>query len=543
MAYLDELIERQHMLDNNPLGANLGGPQGFAYSEYNADYLMSSPQYVAPSPYSLAQVGYRVNEIVYALVNKRRRTMATKSVYLRVMDESGEHPEEMDGHKLSLFMRRPNPYLSGRQFLSITELGTTVSGAQCWEKERDNYGRVIALWPMRPDWCSYMAGQGKPIRAVRYQPYGMGPRDIPVENIVIFGTFGDNFDPLYPMLKPMSPVSVALRQIGVDNDATDFLKVFFQEGAQFSAHISSPNSISDQEAERMQSRLAQYHGGARNWARVLVLSNGAELKPNQFTFKDMAFPEIDARTEARLCSLLEVPPILVGAKVGLSVTYKNYEESHKGFMREFAVPRWQYFADEIKTQLLPDFDNELDYRECEYETSGVAALQEDRKIVAESTALLARTNVLSRNQALEEIGKDPVDFDDNGDPVHVYLGVTVRETVNQTTDVLGAQATQPLEPTTDEGVAQSGDTTVPVQAAASATNPSMNKKPSGASSPDAQETVKFKRFAKSRTKEGKMDEISSFPFKVLTEARQKELIREAMTSPVKDMLQKVLAHE
>ena len=196
MGYWDTVIQ-----------TNTGRNKSGAYANTWPMYEVMTPQYPTPSPYSLAQQGYRTNEVIYACIGKRARAFSNPPLW--VYDDRGPKPKEIKDHAIRKLIRRPNERITERQFWEITSMHRDIAGFAAWEIERNRMGEPIALWPMRPDWCSFLRGENRPIRAIRYQPYGLPPVDIRIEDILLF----EYFDPLYPLLKGFGPTQAALRQI------------------------------------------------------------------------------------------------------------------------------------------------------------------------------------------------------------------------------------------------------------------------------------------------------------------------------------------
>ena len=96
MAYLDDLLKQQ--LYVAPVGAELGLPKGGAYASYFPTYETQTPQYTTPNPYTMANIGYRTNELVYALISKRAKALSEAPLW--VWDNAGETPEELDEHPI-----------------------------------------------------------------------------------------------------------------------------------------------------------------------------------------------------------------------------------------------------------------------------------------------------------------------------------------------------------------------------------------------------------------------------------------------------------
>lgn len=405
----------QTVVQSNPYQMALGKDRSGAYASQYPVYEIETPQYPQPNPYTLAASGYKCNELVYACIQKRMDAVCEPP--MRVYDDSGDTPEEIIDHALRLLIKNPCEGVTEKSFWQITELGLLTAGFCAWEKERNNMGDVIHLWPMRPDWCSFYRGEGRPIRAVRYQPYGLPPIDVPRENIFLV----QYFDPLSPLLKGFSPSAVAMRTIGVDNAATDFLKLFFQQGSVISGLLSSDQSLNDIEANRIRSRWKEVHGGVGNWSDIAVLGAGSKYQQIGTNFKDMAFGELDGRDEARICMVMKVPPMLVGAKVGLQAsTFSNFEQARAAFYDETISPQWGNYQAEVGSQLLPEYHDNKKVL-CKFVTDNIKALKENKDAAWKRAVDGARTNVLTRDEARKEMGLDPID----NAPVFVGMVKTV----------------------------------------------------------------------------------------------------------------------
>lgn len=116
-----------------------------------------------------------------------------------------------------------------------------------------------------------------------------------------------------------------------------------------------------------------------------------------------------------------------------------------------------------------------------------------------------------------EMGLDPLPA---GDP----QGLAYYESVS----------VKPMENITPLGVVE-GQEVPPKQL------PAPKKEPDQATlEAQAAEEKKFRAFAKRRIKENKLEDIPAYEFKFLPAERQKELLRDVLTEPVKSRLEKVL---
>jgi HK97 family phage portal protein len=496
------------------IGRNKPKAKTETYASVYPLYEQQTPQYPLPNPYPMIRQGYKLNELVFACVNKRMTV--TSEPPMRVYRDNGDSREEISDHPLRALLRRPNERMSERDFWSATMAYLLIAGFAAWEIELNNAGEPIALWPMRPDWCSFYRGDGRPLRAVRYQPYGLPPVDIPIEKVLLFQLF----DPEFPMLRGYGPTATALRMMGVDNNATDFLKVFFQRGTKLAGLLKTAQTLGDTEAQRIKERWRDTHGGVENWGDIAVLGNGAEFQSIQMNFRDMEFPELDARSEGRICMLFKTPPILIGAKIGLDrSTFSNFGEARSAFYEDPIMPDWAMLSAAVEMQLMPYYGEDPDI-ECAFDTSKVKALQEDQTAIWTRATTAAQTGVITRDEAREQLGLDPIDKGES-----VFLSGP---------DAGGASS-NPIPP----GLAQYTGLDMTEDPSDTEDMPPENQDAEAAA--QEAEVKKFRAFAKTRIKEGKLREVQAFPFKFTPPAIRSRLIAEvlpAKATPFQDYPEK-----
>jgi HK97 family phage portal protein len=489
MSWLDESIaqslvniQQQQQYTSQVMGLHTGG----AYARYNPAWETGTPKYLDNgTAYSLAQLGYNTNSLAYACIDLWAKSIAEPPVV--AVNEAGEEPEALPNHAFSKFMKRPCPGISQQEFWMATEIYRKIAGFAAWNKERNNLGQVIALWPMRPDFCSFLAGPDEPLRAIRYMPYGLPFVDIPMEEIVYFG----DFNPLFPFKKPLGPTAVLAPILGLDNDITKLISTFVRNGAFLGGVLSVAQTLNDTEATRLRGQWKQMHGGSENAGDIAVLGQGATYASTAQTFKEMVFPELDARSEARICMVYGVKPILISAKIGMDrSTMNNYKEGKSSWYEENVTNEWKLLSSELTEQLLPDFeDNES--LVAEFDTHKIMALQEDRNQRWKRADDGYKSGTVTLNEARQEKGLDPKDGGDE-----IFYGGNPMEKEEE-------PEVPPVIPLPEETV--------------------VTRKPE----PEEEDEIKhFREFAKRRIKEGKKNIIASFEFKYVPLDDQIKLLSE-----------------
>lgn len=418
MGYLDQLIQFNAYQDA------LSGKIKGAYAAYYAPYEVQTPQTPIPNPYTLATQGYRKNSLIYAAINYRATAISEARLIVQDVNAEGDE-EELENHPLKELIYNPNPAMTEEQFWQVAEINLLIAGFSAWEIELSNGGEPLALWPMRSDWCQFYRGIGQPLRAVRYQPYGLPPVDIPIEKILLF----QYYDPIYPLLKGLSPLGVALNIVDIDNFATEFLRDFMHHGAMPQGLLTTDQALNKPDADDLRERWMNQHGGAENWSKPAVLGKGVTYQNTGAQFSPgFDFSKLDGRDESRMCMAIGVEPILIGAQVGLQAsTYSNYEEARKAFYQARIAPEWRYLASEVREQLLPLYETAKSKFTIIFDSSEVAALQEDQTIKWQRATAAWQANGLTLDEYRGELGLDPVESVPSEKRIWYTDTLTIRE--------------------------------------------------------------------------------------------------------------------
>ena len=499
MAYLDTLTR------SRPNNAGQVAALTFPMWE------MTTPQYPSPNPYELARNGYQRNELIYACINKWMKAIAEAP--LRVYDTQGETETELPDHPLRRLLKKPNAYMSEKAFWRATQMFLKIAGFAAWEIEFNNIGEPLGLWPMSPQWCAFRRGPQKPIAWLEYKPWGVELKPIPIERVLLF----QYLDPIAPLVKALSPSAVAGRVGAVDNNATDFMKLFWEHGAVVNGLLSTEQSLGEAEAKLIRKMWAEQHGGYSNWTDPAVLGQGVKYQQTQMDFRQMTFGDLDARDETRICQAFAMQPILVSAKVGLDrSTFSNYGEARKAQYEEEYLPEWDWLEAEVQNQLLPKFVPDEAERETfllDFDISDVHALQEDRTAKWTRAATAFRDNIVTRDEARAEMDLDPVD--------------------NAEVFARDANPAPPSPFNPDGSIAPRGEDERQPPAPRGAPKPiddaDEDEENEALNAARERERKQFKAFAEKRIGEGRAEKVHAFRFKFLPRVEQVRVLAEALS--------------
>jgi len=350
-----------------------------------------TPSYQKWNFENAVQHGFKKNELIFACISLK----ADSAAIPRLVARDRRSRAIIENHPTRMLIERPNKYMTEFDFFSATLMYLDLAGVSYWEKVKNRSGKVVELWPMRPDWVSPIRSSGTFIDGYRYAPPGLQAIVMPTDSILEFKLF----DPSN-MYNGLPPVQVAARMGDVDNASTDFVKLFFEKGGTPPGMLTTKQKLIESQVEEIRSRWRERYGGFENWLDPVVLDSDAQFQKIGLTFEEMGFEFLDARSEARICSCLRTPPILVGASIGLKAsTYSNYEAARKAFWQDTLSPQYKRISDKINNDLNEDLNVIM-----EWDFSKVPALQDDidKRWARASNAF--EKGAITVNQFAEEVG-------------------------------------------------------------------------------------------------------------------------------------------
>ena len=349
----------------------------------------------------LSAEGYEYNAVVYACVNERASSVSEPRVVVETKDRKGDWQDKPE-HSLARLLEKPNVEMSQYDFLFATTMYLDIAGNAFWEKERSKAGRVVGLWPMRPDRVGIVAAKSKPGERVKKRILAYTWRDmaelikLPARDVVHFKCEHPRDD-----LWGWPPLGSAARQGDTDNRATNYVASFFDNAAVPKGLLSVKGRIDPAEEKRLKQRIHTQFTGQGGWHDTLILGEGSTWTELAESFKDMDFPNLRSMTESRLCMVFGIPPILIGAFVGLEhATYANYQEARESFWQETLMPFYRKLEDTLNRSLAPEYGPDVRVR---FDFSTVVALQEDRNQIWQRAREAAVAGFITVNDFRQQV--------------------------------------------------------------------------------------------------------------------------------------------
>ena len=357
------------------------------------------------------------NSLVYSCIRELATSVSDIDFVAVTPTREGDY-EDFIG-PLADLVRNPNPAMTQVDFIEKIVEQLSIYGNVYVYLQRAGRGgstsaRITELHLLRPDLVQIIPGDVPGgIKFYRYTANESGTDgvEIPPENIAHMkypnNTTGIKTGGLYGL----SPLAILKNDVQMDDLLSDLSMNFVKRGAVPSGLLKLQKRITSQEdADEVRKRWTSTFSGKKGQWNVAILDSDSEYEPLQALPKDLALEPTRDEVVARICAVLGVPPIIVGAHLGLKrSTYSNYRQARASYRDETVAPLANRIARFINLQIAPNFAGNaiihVDFAQA-------AAWQENETERADRTRSLYESGILSLNEARQEIGLDPINSGD-----------------------------------------------------------------------------------------------------------------------------------
>lgn len=366
-----------------------------------SSYEVLAPEWSMVDAETMARDGHRKNALAYACIEYVARAVATP--VLEAVRETSDGYEELPPlDPLTRLLERPSEdYPSQTRFFRQVVRNLMLTG-ECilYKVPGDRTGRVVELQMLPSNKVSVeRKANGEKTYLYYYDP-SLPPKRLRSDEVLFI-----KFDDVLNKDRGLAPLAAAARETDVDNATADIRKSFFEHGAILEGILTTEQQANEKQLKEWSAMWSRKYAGPKNAGKTPALAGGLSYQTVGATPDKWAFKEVTGLTEARICSAFGVPPILVGAKIGLDrSTYANYKEARSAFWEDTATPLLVFLADEFTGGLTELSDG----RRCRWNTDEVPALQEDADSREERAGRSLGKGTITINEYREAAGLDPV---------------------------------------------------------------------------------------------------------------------------------------
>ena len=360
----------------------------------------------------LATDGYSENAIVYRCINE----ISNNASRVKMMLFRGD--QEVDNHPLLDLLYNPSPTMSQVEWFQALYSYLLISGNNYILSVGGDNTPPTELYNLRPDRMKIRSGTRAMPVAYDYMLKGQI-----VESYIVDQATGGSkvkhiklFNPLddYYGMSPMQASSVDIDQHNLANKHNVNL---LQNGARPSgAVIFNPKDetgghvqLSDVQRNQLMNDVNQRFSGTNNAGKPMLLEGDFEWKEMGLSPKDMDFIQLKNMSAKDIALVYGVPSQLIG--IPDSQTYSNFAEAKLALYNETIIPLLDRIQGDLNEWLVPMFNEQG--LELRYDIDSIPAMAEQRKRVFESVSAGVKDGILTRNEAREQLGYEPMEGADS----------------------------------------------------------------------------------------------------------------------------------
>jgi|TARA_R100000081_G_scaffold85033_1_gene53799 HK97 family phage portal protein len=361
-----------------------------------------------------AEEGYQENAIVYKCVNEISN--GASSVELKVFDDD----IELEAHPLINLLERPNPLQAGNEFFQSLYAYLLLSGNSYVLRTGTENQPPKELHLLRPDRIKIEPSNTTIPKSYQYELSGQVIASYPVDSetgaseIKHFKLWNPTDD--YYGLSPIRAASVDIDQ---HNYASKHNINLLMNGARPSGAIvfrprdEAGMNVQLTESQRQQliSDLELRFQGTNNSGRAMLLEGDFDWKEMGLSPKDMDFLQLKNMSARDIAMCFGVPSQLVG--IPDAQTYSNVQEARLALYEETIIPLIRRVESDLNEYLAPYFGERL---RIQYDIDSIPAMAERRKRIYENVTVAVREGIISRNEARDRLGLEPIT---GGDEVYI----------------------------------------------------------------------------------------------------------------------------
>lgn len=363
------------------------------------------------------------SSLVMAVVNLTSTQLPEAQPVVQQPGEKNAY-ETIWGHEACDLIRRPNPFTTWAEDCAVLSLSLWIDGNFHWYKQRDNSGKVIALWylPCHLIKTRWPGDGGDPVvpttgpnRAendyLSHYQYSI-PGKAPVlykQSDIVHLKRGKNPDNPRNGWGAFGPV---ISEVYGDNKAALFTATILRNMGIVVPMLSPKGeaaTLNETQALALKEKWVQQTTGD-NIGIPIVSALPIEATKFAWSPEELDLKELRKVPESRIAAITGIPAAMLQFLVGLEngTSYAAYREARMQCYESVIIPIQTALAEQLTWQLLPEFEAPKGARII-FDASTVRVLQEDRDKLYERSTRALGSGGLTVNQFLTSLGKPTVE--------------------------------------------------------------------------------------------------------------------------------------
>jgi len=333
---------------------------------------------------------------VYACVRALADAAASLPLLTYARQQEGRKRLEPT-ERVAELLTRPSPNMTqsaliGQIVAHLNQFGNAYVG-----KFRDENGDVAQLACMQPDRVRPELRAGMPffeVTGIKGEKSTHSAQDIVhIKALTTDGILG------------LSPIKQAQIALGLSGQLAEHAAYFFANDARPSGVLKVKRyaGTDTEDIDKLTKGFNEQHKGVKNAHKIAVIGGDADFVPFSIPLDDAQFLEQRKLSATEVARIFRVPPWVIGAESGESMTYSNVESQAMQFVT-YSLRPWLV---QIEQALSGDPDLFLPHQYCEFLLD--ALLRADSKTRSEvyTRALDPITGWMTRAEVRERENLEP----------------------------------------------------------------------------------------------------------------------------------------
>ena len=376
----------------------------------------------------LATDGYQQNAIVYRCVNEIANNAS------RVKIELFRGDQLVENHPLLDLLYNPSPTQSQVEFFQGLYTYLLIAGNNYTLSVGGDRQPPTELYNLRPDRLRIRTGKrAMPLgydylisgQVVDSYEVDQATGNSKIKHIKLFNPLDDYYG--------MSPIQASSVDIDQHNLANKHNVNLLQNGARPSgAVIFKPKDetggnvqLSEVQRNQLMNDVNSRFSGTGNAGKPMLLEGDFDWKEMGLSPKDMDFIQLKNMSAKDIALVYGVPSQLIG--IPDAQTYSNFAEAKLALYNETIIPLLDRVQGDLNEWLVPQFNDQA--LELRYDIDSIPAMSEQRRRVFESVTTGVKDGILTRNEAREQLGYEPIE---GGDQLLVPANLMPLNIANET---------------------------------------------------------------------------------------------------------------
>jgi HK97 family phage portal protein len=289
---------------------------------------------------------YRTSLYVFACIS----AIATKTASIdyqlyKILNSNGD-TKEIVTHPLLDLLYKPNAFQTKTEFTEITIINLKCTGEAFWYKAKNNSGRVVELWNLRPDYMTVIADATAFIKGYKFQKSNGSEVSFAPDEIIHI-KYPDSIS----QHRGMAPLHPASKRVQTEDFANNWQRNFFLNSARPDAVFKNPGrAMTTAQKKEFRDGWNKMFQGTSKSSKIAILEGGMEYQIIALSQKEMDFIESMKFTRDDILTAFHTPKSIVA--ITDDVNRANAETAMFIFMSETIKPEINRIVEKINEQLV-----------------------------------------------------------------------------------------------------------------------------------------------------------------------------------------------